>query len=144
MFNAVTAFLGVLVFFQRSTSWRLLAAAMFAITLPYFFLAGARSHFLAAVLPFIITYLLYGRHPLIVKARHSGGCVRLPGSGLQVCVWRFAAVALERCWPAENPYELVGEDLRQSGLNMIQELCFVNAYLEYWRQVSGVWRKIFE
>ena len=37
LFNAVTAFLGVLVFFQRSIVWRLLAGAMFAITLPYFF-----------------------------------------------------------------------------------------------------------
>ena len=67
LFNAVTAFLGVLVFFQRSIVWRLLAGAMFAITLPYFFLAGARSHFLAAVLPFIITYLFYGRHLLVIR-----------------------------------------------------------------------------
>ena len=67
VFNAVTAFLGVLVFFQRSIFWRIVAVAMFAITLPYFFMAGARSHFLAAVLPFIITYLFYGRHLLILK-----------------------------------------------------------------------------
>src|SRR5262249_35590381 len=59
LFNAVTAFLGVLIFFQRRASWRLLAGAMFAITLPYFFLAGARSQFLAAVVPFILTYLFY-------------------------------------------------------------------------------------
>src|SRR4051812_27622837 len=67
VFNAITAFLGVLVFFQRSIAWRLLAGAMFAITLPYFFFAGARSHFLAAVMPFILTYLFYGRHLLILK-----------------------------------------------------------------------------
>src|SRR6476620_7564294 len=30
----------------------------------------------------------------------------------------------------ENPYALMDEDSTQSGLNMIQELCFVNAYLE--------------
>src|SRR5438876_421339 len=67
MFNAITAFLGVLIFFQRSIFWRLLAAGMFAITLPYFFFEGARSHFLAAALPFILTYLLYARQPLVVK-----------------------------------------------------------------------------
>src|SRR5215510_13452319 len=67
VFNAVTAFLGVLIFFQRTTSRRLIAGAMFAITLPYFFLAGARSHFLAATLPCIITYLFYGRHPLVIR-----------------------------------------------------------------------------
>src|SRR5215470_17847734 len=67
MFNAVTAFLGVLVFFQRSTVWRLVAGGMFVISLPYFMLEGARSHFLAVILPFIITYLFYGRHTLIIK-----------------------------------------------------------------------------
>src|SRR5438128_9884134 len=36
LFNAVTAFLGVLIFFQRSTSWSLLATAMFGFSLPYF------------------------------------------------------------------------------------------------------------
>ena len=30
----------------------------------------------------------------------------------------------------ENPYELMDEDVRTIGLNMIQELCFVNAYLD--------------
>ena len=67
LFIAVTAFLGVLVFFQRNAAWRLLAAAMFAITLPYFFFAGSRNLFLAVVVPFILTYLFYGRHLLILK-----------------------------------------------------------------------------
>src|SRR5215831_6510194 len=67
MFNAITAFLGVLIFFQRTLFWRLVAGAMFVISLPYFLLEGARSHFLAAILPFIITYLFYGRHPLVLK-----------------------------------------------------------------------------
>src|SRR5262249_60487797 len=48
LFNALTAFVGVLVFFQRSTAWRLFAVAMFAISLPYFFMAGARRHFLSS------------------------------------------------------------------------------------------------
>src|SRR5215831_21117939 len=67
MFNAVTAFLGVLIFFQRTAFWRFVAGAMFVISLPYFLLEGARSHFLAAILPFIITYLFYGRQTLIIK-----------------------------------------------------------------------------
>ena len=31
---------------------------------------------------------------------------------------------------SENPYELMDADSTQTGLNMIQELCFVNTYLE--------------
>ena len=128
LFNAVTAFLGVLVFFQRSTAWRLLAGAMFAITLPYFFLAGARSHFLAAVLPFILTYLFYGRHLLILKLAILAIAFFCLNEGFKF-VTAFRGTGFREVLASENPYELMDEDMRPSGLNMIQELCFVNVYL---------------
>ena len=130
LFNAVTAFLGVLVFFQRSTAWRLLAGAMFAITLPYFFLAGARSHFLAAVVPFIITYLFYGRHPLVIRLAILAVAFVCLNEGFKFVVAFRDSGGYREVLASENPYELMNEDARTSGLNMIQELCFVNAYLE--------------
>src|SRR6267154_4696423 len=129
LFNAVTAFLGVLIFFQRSIAWRLLAGAMFAITLPYFFFAGARSHFLAAVMPFILTYLFYGRHLLVVRVAILAVAFVCLDQGFRF-VTAFRATGFRELLAAKNPYELVDEDLRQSGLNMIEELCFVNAYLD--------------
>ena len=129
VFNAVTAFLGVLVFFQRSPAQRWLAGAMFAITLPYFFLAGARSHFLAAVLPFIITYLFYGRHLLILKLAMLAVAFFCLDSGFKF-VTEFRGTGYREVLASENPYELMDEDARTSGLNMIQELCFVDTYLE--------------
>jgi hypothetical protein len=130
MFNAVTAFLGVLVFFQRSTFWRIVAIAMFAITLPYFFLAGARSHFLAAVLPFIITYLFYGRHPLIIRLSILAVAFVCLNEGFKFVVAFRDSGGYREVLASENPYELMDEDARPSGLNMIQELCFVNVYLQ--------------
>ena len=129
LFNAVTAFLGFLVFFQRSTAWRLLAGAMFAITLPYFFLAGARSHFLAAVMPFILTYLFYGRHLLILKLAILAIAFVCLDQGFRF-VTQFRGTGFREVLAAENPYDLMDEDVRTTGLNMIQELCFVNNYLE--------------
>jgi oligosaccharide repeat unit polymerase len=129
LFNAITAFLGVLVFSQRSTAWRLLAAAMFGITLPYFFFEGARSHFLAVLLPFILTYLFYGRHPLIIKLAILAVTFVCLDQGFKF-VSAFRGTGFREVLSAENPYQLVDEDLRQTGLNMIQELCFANAYLE--------------
>ncbi len=130
IFNAITAFIGVLVFFQRRLSWRLLAGAMFAITLPYFFFEGARSHFLAAILPFIITYLFYGRHPLVIRfAVLAVAFVCLDQAFRFVTVFR--GTGFRDVLVSENPYQFVDEeDFRQRGLNMIQELCFVNSYLE--------------
>ena len=129
VFNAVTAFLGVLVFFQRSTFWRLLAGAMFAITLPYFFMAGARSHFLAAVLPFIITYLFYGRHLLVVRLAVLAVAFVCLDQGFRFVTAFRDSGGFREVLASENPYELVDGDLPQTGLNMIQELCFVNVYL---------------
>ncbi len=129
VFNAIAAFLGVLVFFQRSTFWRVLAGAMFAITLPYFFFEGARSHFLAVLLPFILTYLLYGRHPLVVRFVILAVAFVCLDQGFRF-VTAFRSTGFRELLAAENPYELMDEDVRTTGLNMIQELCFVNTYLD--------------
>lgn len=129
IFNATTAFLGVLIFFQRTTFWRLVAGAMFVVSLPYFLLEGARSHFLAVILPFIITYLFYGRHQLIIKFAILGMAFVCLDEGFKF-VTAFRGTGFRDLLAAEHPYELVDEDLRQSGLNMIQELCFANAYLQ--------------
>jgi oligosaccharide repeat unit polymerase len=129
LFNAVTAFLGVLIFFQRSTTWRLVAAAMFLITLPYFFLAGARSHFLAAILPLIVTYLFYGRHPLVVRLAILAVAFVCLDQGFRFVTANRDNGGFREVLASENPYELIDADLPQSGLNMIQELCFVNVYL---------------
>jgi oligosaccharide repeat unit polymerase len=129
LFEAITALLGALVFFQRSAFWRLLGAAMFAITLPCFFLGGARSGFLAVILPFIITYLFYGRQPIIVRlAILAVAFVCLEQGFRFVTVFRNSG--FRELLTAENPYELIDKDYRQTGLNMIQELCFANAYLD--------------
>src|SRR5437763_15573356 len=128
MFNGITACLGVFIFFQRTIFWRCIAGGMFVVSLPYFLLEGARSHFLAAILPFIITYLLYGRHPLVVKIAVLGVAFVCLDQGFKL-VTAFRGTGFRELLAAEHPYELVDEDLRQSGLNMIQELCFANAYL---------------
>jgi hypothetical protein len=128
-FSAVTAFLGVLIFFQRTTFWRRIAGAMFAITLPYFFFEGARSHFLAAVLPFILTYLFYGRRTLVVRLAVLAVAFVCLDQGFRF-VTVFRNTGFRDLLAAKNPYELVDEDFRQVGLNMIEELCFVNAYFD--------------
>jgi oligosaccharide repeat unit polymerase len=129
LFMAVTAFLGVLVFFQRSTAWRLLAGAMFAITLPSFFLSGTRSGFLAVTVPFMITYLFYGRRLLILKLAILAIAFFCLKEGFRF-VQVFRGVGFREVLASENAYELMDEDVRTVGLNMIQELCFVNAYLD--------------
>jgi oligosaccharide repeat unit polymerase len=129
LFSAVTAFLGMLVFFQRTIFWRILAGAMFAITLPYYFLSGTRSAFLVVTLPFIITYLFYGRHLLILKLAILAIAFLCLKEGFRF-VQVFRLSGFREVLASENPYELMDEDVQTVGLNMIGELCFVNAYLD--------------
>lgn len=129
LFSAVTAFLGMLVFFQRTTFWRILAGSMFAITLPYYFLSGTRSGFLAVTLPFIITYLFYGRHLLILKLAILTVAFFCLKEGFKF-VQAFRLTGFREVLASENPYQLVDEDVATVGLNMIGELCFVNLYLD--------------
>lgn len=129
VFSAVTAFLGVLVFFQRTAFWRRIAGAMFAITLPYFFLQGTRNAFLAVILPFIITYLFYGRHRLVIRFIILAVAFVCLDQAFRF-VTAFRDTGFRELLAAKNPYELVEERLPQVGLNMIEELCFVNAYLD--------------
>jgi oligosaccharide repeat unit polymerase len=129
LFSAITAFLGMLVFFQRTTFWRILAGSMFAITLPYYFLSGTRSGFVAVTLPFIITYLFYGRHLLILKLAILAVAFFCLKEGFKF-VQVFRISGFREVLAVKNPYELMDEDVQTVGLNMIGELCFVNAYLD--------------
>jgi len=129
LFLAVTAFLGVLIFFQRSNAGRLLAGAMFAITLPSFFLSGARSGFLVVIMPFLITYLLYGRHLLILKLAILAIAFFCLKEGFRF-VQVFRLGGFREVLASKNAYDLMDEDVGTVGLNMIGELCFVNAYLD--------------
>jgi len=129
LFNAVTAFLGVLIFFQRTAFWRRVAAVMFAVTLPYFFFQGARNAFLVAILPFIITYVLYGRHWLVIKFVIVAVAFVFLHQGFRF-VQQFRSGGFREVLATQSPYALVDDNVRTNGLNMIQELCFVNAYLD--------------
>src|SRR5206468_6048487 len=104
LFMAVTAFLGVLVFFQRSTAWRLLAGAMFAITLPNFFFSGTRSGFLAVTVPFMIAYLFYGRRLLILKLAILAIAFFCLKEGFRF-VQVFRGVGFREVLASENPYD---------------------------------------
>ena len=120
---------GATALLDGSAFWRLVAATMFVVSLPYFLLEGARSHFLAVILPFIITYLLYGRHQIIIRLAILAISFVCLDEGFKF-VTAFRGTGFRDLLAAENPYELIDEDVRQSGLNMIQELCFANVYLE--------------
>ena len=87
---------------------------MFAITLPYFFFSGARSQFLAAVLPFILTYLFYGRHLLILKLAILAVAFFCLNEGFKFVTGISRIGGFREVLASENPYELMDEDVRHN------------------------------
>jgi hypothetical protein len=80
-------------------------------------------------MPFILTYLFYGRHLPILKLAILAIAFFFLNEGFKFLL-EFRATGFREVLAGEDPYELMDEDVRQRGLNMIQELCFVNAYLD--------------
>jgi hypothetical protein len=80
-------------------------------------------------MPFILTYLFYGRHLLILKLAILAIAFFCLNEGFKF-VTAFRLGGFREVLASENPFELTPENSTQSGLNMIQELCFVNTYLE--------------
>ena len=78
---------------------------MFAITLPYFLLAGARSHFLAVVLPCIITYLFYGRHSLVVRVAILAVAFVCLDQGFRF-ITEFRGAGYKEVLASGNPYRV--------------------------------------
>src|SRR6266550_2838466 len=74
-------------------------------------------------------YLLFRSHISFSKERAATSLQRFCLDHGFKLVTAFRGTGFRDLLAAEHPYELVDEDLRQSGLNMIQELCFANAYL---------------
>ena len=116
---------------------------MFAITLPYFFFAGARSHFLAAILPFIITYLFYGRHLLILKLAILAIAFFCLNEGFKF-VTAFRGTGFREVLASENPYELMDEDMRPTRPEHDSGTLLRECLSRNRRWVSGVWRRISE
>ena len=85
---------------------------MFAITLPYFFFVGnAQPGSLQSLLPFIITYLFYGRHLLILKLAILAVAFFCLKEGFRF-VQVFRLNGFREVLATKNPYEFMDEDMQ--------------------------------
>jgi hypothetical protein len=120
---------GIWVFFLRSVVTRCLSMAFMAISWPYFLLSGTRNIFLAVSLPFFIAYLLFGRQPLWFR------CLCLLAAFLVVdtafrAVVSYRNVGFRGFLERDERQQMIETTSRHQGLNMIEELCFVNDFTQ--------------
>ena len=120
---------GILAVLQRKPAFKLTAVGMVLLTWPFFLMGGTRNIFLAVALPSVFTYLLYGRQPRLVRL----AMLLVAFLGLEVS---FKVVISHRgtgyrelLAGTETQDETAeGDEVGHQGLNMIQELAFINIY----------------
>jgi oligosaccharide repeat unit polymerase len=127
LYVLVCASFGILLFFVKSVHARILCLILILVTWPFFLLLGTRNLFLAVFVPSAFALLLFGRQPIWIKlVCLAAGLIFLNAAFLRVI--SFRNVGFNEYLAEEESGELNDLDMRHQGLNMIQELCFVNVY----------------
>ena len=145
IYQLVCGLLGVTLALQYTSNARLLNAALWLLCIPYFLLSGNRSIFVAVIAPFFLTYLLMGLQAFKTRALIVG----LAGIGIHFILllvienrntgFRFlvdedlrqakeADAAAEAFSNSATIGDATVRSRRQEGLNMIQELCYINDF----------------
>jgi hypothetical protein len=132
----VCAFFGILLPLQTKPSFKFLNLILLCISLPYYIFMGARNQFLAAAVPGIISYFLFSRNKPIQKILILFILIFSLNFVLEIIIkYRnlgfssyFANLDSNHSTTFVKPEK--DENQKHLGLNMMQELCYINTFLQ--------------
>jgi len=126
IYNFICALFGVLlVLARKKPADCILLLLLMAISWPAYFLLGIRHQLLAVVVPMILTFLILSRWALWKRA--------LVALAALICL-HFTMLAMlqmrNQGWDAfwESPFKTEAGEVRHEGLNMGEELAFINGF----------------
>ena len=127
IYGLVCASFGVWLFLLRKPYDRFLAVMCMLLVWPFFLLSGTRNAFLAVSLPFFFAYLLFARQKLVIKLVCLAVALLAMDLTLRTVI-TYRNVGF-RSYLSTDPTQEEPEELSQhKGLNMIQELYYINEY----------------
>ncbi|MFN8710815.1 MAG: O-antigen polymerase, partial [Planctomyces sp.] len=124
----VCAMFGLLAVATEKTSTRMQMLALIAITWPMFALSGTRNQFLIVAMPAVLAVLLLKNWSRIQKILFVIGCFLLINTIFLIVIThrdRGILYAIER-----GSFENAIEDAKHLGLNMPEEMLYINRYQE--------------
>lgn len=127
LYLLVCSFFGVLFVLERNISHRLTCLALTGLTWPYFLLSGLRNQFLAVMMPTAFAYVLFSRQKWLLKVALLAICFFVLDSAFRIVV-NYRNVGFRELFDPEQREEIEQMELPHEGLNMFQELCFINIY----------------
>jgi len=126
IYTLVCAIFGVVLFFQRKLSSKLINFILILISWPSFYLSGSRNSFLAVALPAYMTYILMSRQSWWVKIITSIGLFVLVNYLLLIVI-SFRNTGINAYF--EGNVSLSSAAIHE-GLNMAEELFTINSFFE--------------
>ncbi len=127
LYALVCASFGVWPLFLKKRSDQFLALGMVLVVWPYFLLGGTRNAFLAVALPCLFAFMLFGRQRLWVRVT----CIVVALLALDVTLrvmLTYRNIGFRSLLTVEVSEDAPETLEHHKGLNMIQELCYVNIY----------------
>jgi len=125
----VCSFFGVLLPLQNRNSTRVLNVLLLLVATPFFFLMGARNQLLAVLLPGYFSYALFSRQKLWLKI-----VVTILGffvfNQILTIIIAYRNIGFTTLF---NPDNFILPDVaeqRHLGLNMLEELCYINTFYQ--------------
>ncbi len=119
---------GVISVATRSSRQRWLMFGLMLLTWPMFMLSGTRSNFLAVVMPLILSVLFLRRWSRGQQLLFLGGCLIAINFAMLVTI-ASREKGFDRFFSQDDALESLGEQ-EHEGLNMPEELVYINAYQE--------------
>lgn len=110
---------------------RVMALVLCGIAWPYFLLDRTRNTMLAAVIPGVLCWaLLRLRGGMLKKAAVLAGCFVLVNSWMAFVIANRSDMTMMQALQAKGFNFKDTEDTHQNGLNMFEELCWENTFIE--------------
>ncbi len=121
----VCGIMGLLIVLIRDRVARLYMLLLIIISWPYFFLLGTRNQLLAVVCPGLFAFLLLSKTKMWKKAI-GGMLVLLILNYTMLAMLQFRHSGFHEF--LNDPFGSVNTERKHEGLNMIQELAFINGF----------------
>lgn len=129
LYILVCSAFGMLLVFVRNWPARGYLICMIAISWPFFLLTGTRSIFLAVCVPGLLSYLLFGANPVSLRLVIMAIAFAMLNT-LFLAVVTFRDVGLAGYVEKKESGELEEREMKHQGLNMIEELYWVDLFSE--------------
>ena len=125
----VCSFFGILLILQTTNSGKIINLLLILISWPYFILLGARNQFLAVAMPAYFSYLLLSKQKLWIKLLITIVAF-LALNYVFTLIIAYRDVGFSSVFSEGSHSTVAPSEQKHLGLNMFQELCFINSFYQ--------------